>query len=54
MKNYNLKDKINSYLDKDYMNCEFLISGRSAIDLAIKESFLKKSKYKNICAKLYM
>ncbi len=39
MKNYNLKNKINSYLDKDYINCEFLISGRAAINLAIKESF---------------
>lgn len=46
MKNYNLKDKINSYLDKDYMNCEFLISGRSAIDLAIKASFLKNPNIK--------
>lgn len=46
MKNYNLKDKINSYLDKSYINCEFLISGRAAIDLAIKESLLKNPNIK--------
>jgi hypothetical protein len=46
MKNYNLKDKINSYLDKNYINCEFLISGCDAINLAIKESFLRNPNIK--------
>lgn len=46
MKNYNLKDKINSYLDKDYVNCEFLIFGRAAIDLSIKDSFLRNPNIK--------
>lgn len=38
-----LKDKTNNYLVKNYNNIEFLISGRAAIDLAIKEIIANKN-----------
>lgn len=41
-----LEDKINKYLNKNYYNYQFLLSGRSAIDLAIKNAILKNKNIK--------
>lgn len=41
-----LKDKINKYLNKNYSNYHFLLSGRASIDLAIKNAILKNKNIK--------
>ena len=41
-----LSDKINKYVNKNYNNYVFVISGRAAIDLALKEALISNPKLK--------